>query len=103
MVSRNAKEALVAPMVWSGGVCFWRVSGVSSQQVCFVLVHLIGVKVFSHSVYFAENFHKFFTFVVNSKYNAAISYINVQHKNVHSCHKTYRKNNFRVQGLDVWI
>jgi hypothetical protein len=33
-VVRNAKEAMVAPMVGSGGVCVWRESGVRRSVLC---------------------------------------------------------------------
>jgi hypothetical protein len=43
MVATNKNEAMVAPVVGSGGVCFWRESGVLSQAVGFVLVRLAGI------------------------------------------------------------
>jgi hypothetical protein len=38
LVTRNAKEAKVAPMVGSGGVCVWREFEVLSQAVGFMVV-----------------------------------------------------------------
>jgi hypothetical protein len=40
LVARNANEAMVAPVVGSGGVNVWRDSGIWSQAVSFVLVRL---------------------------------------------------------------
>jgi hypothetical protein len=33
--SKNANEAIVAPMVGSGGVCVWRESGVRGSVLCW--------------------------------------------------------------------
>jgi hypothetical protein len=43
LVGRNGNEAMLTPMVGSGGVCVWRESGVGSQAVSFVLVSLAGI------------------------------------------------------------
>jgi hypothetical protein len=43
LVARNANEAMVAPMVGSGGVCVWLESRVWSQAVGFVLARLAGI------------------------------------------------------------
>jgi hypothetical protein len=77
LVARNGNEAVVAPMVGSGGVC--------SQAVGFVLVRLAGIWLQSawryvftlNSLY--EDFYKFWTLNVIYKDNAAINCINVQH------------------------
>jgi hypothetical protein len=41
LVARNANEAMVAPMVGSGGICV--LAGFWSQAVGFVLVLLAGI------------------------------------------------------------
>jgi hypothetical protein len=35
LVAKNANEAIVAPMVGSGGVCVWRESGFSRREDVF--------------------------------------------------------------------
>jgi hypothetical protein len=41
MVVRNSNEALVAPTVGPGGVCFWQVSRI--RQPDSLLVRLVGI------------------------------------------------------------
>jgi hypothetical protein len=42
LVAINENEAMVAPVVWSGGVCVWWESGVR-YTVGFLLVRLAGI------------------------------------------------------------
>jgi hypothetical protein len=35
LIARNANEAVVVPMVGSGGVCIWQKSGVRQSVLCW--------------------------------------------------------------------
>lgn len=58
--ARNADEAMVAPVVGSGGVCVWSKS--KSQAVNFVLVPFgtnlasVVLKIFSHLINLVKTF-----------------------------------------------
>jgi hypothetical protein len=43
LVAKNGNEAIVAPVLGSGGVCVLRTSGVCNQAVGFVLVCFAGI------------------------------------------------------------
>jgi hypothetical protein len=74
VAARNANEAVVAPMVESGGVCVWRVSGVRRSGFCWCVWQESGFsrRVFSHLIYFFKKFDKFCTFNAIFKNNAAV-------------------------------
>jgi hypothetical protein len=59
LVARNTNEAVVAPIMGSGGVCVWRESGIR-RSVCVAAFGRkfasIVVKVFSHLIYSQYNF-----------------------------------------------
>jgi hypothetical protein len=44
LVARYAKMVTVVPVVRSGGVCFWRESGLICQAVSFVFVCLTEIR-----------------------------------------------------------
>jgi hypothetical protein len=68
LVARNANEAIVAPMVGSGGDCVWHESGFSRRTDVFTLICSI------------KKFYKFSTFNAIFKDNAAINCVTVKHK-----------------------
>jgi hypothetical protein len=88
VVSVNENEAVVAPIVGSGGVCVWRESGVKRSVLCCCVWQESGFngrEDVSHFIYFFKKFYKFCTFNAVCKNNSAINCITVQHKiKVHS-------------------
>jgi hypothetical protein len=87
LVARNANEAMVAAMVGSGGVCVWQESGVRRSVLCWCVWQESGLSrredVFTLNL-LKINIYKFCTFNVIFVDNAAINFITVQHKAVHS-------------------
>jgi hypothetical protein len=83
LVAIYANEAMAAPMVGYGGVCFWRESGVRRSVLCWCVWQESG---FSRSedvfikIYFIKRFYKFCTFNAICKDDSAINYITIQHK-----------------------
>jgi hypothetical protein len=70
-------------MVGSGGVCFWRESGVK-RSVCVDAfgrnLDSVAVKKFLHLIYFINRFYKCCTFNAICKDNASRGCITVQHR-----------------------
>jgi hypothetical protein len=83
LVGRNADEAMVMPMVRSGGICVWRESGVRGSVLCWCVWDESGFSrredVFKFNLVEKE-FYKLCTLNAILKDNAAINCITVQHK-----------------------
>jgi hypothetical protein len=77
LVARNLNEAVVAPVVGSGG------SLESGGRFCVGAfgrnLASVVLKMFSHLIYFIKNFYKLCTFSAICKHNAAINCITVEH------------------------
>jgi hypothetical protein len=89
LVARNVNEAIVVPVLGSGGVCAWRESGVRRSGLCLCVWQESGfsrLKMCSHLIYFINKFYKCCTFNAICKDNATINCITVQHKEVHFRH-----------------
>jgi hypothetical protein len=83
LVARNANEAMVTPVVGSGGVCVWRESGVRRSVLCGAFgwnLASVAVKMFSRLIYFMKKFYKCCTLNAICKDNAAVNCITVPHK-----------------------
>jgi hypothetical protein len=63
LVARNVNEAMVAPMMVSGGVCIWRESGIKRSGLCFYVwqesVFSRSENVFTLNLVFFINFINF--------------------------------------------
>lgn len=86
LVAKNASEAMVAPMMGSGGICFWRDSNMWSQDVGLFLCAFqkssasAASKIFQHFIYFMKTMCKSDTFNAVCQDNAAINSTPLQHR-----------------------
>jgi hypothetical protein len=83
LVARNENEAMVAPMVGSGGVCVLRESGGRFCVGAFGRnLASVAVKMFSHLIYSKNKFYTLCAFNAICQNYAAINCITFQHKKV---------------------
>jgi hypothetical protein len=66
LVGSNANDAMVAPMVRCGGVCFCRESGVRRSVLCWCISHDSGGFIHREHVLTFNLLHKDFIIVVFS-------------------------------------
>jgi hypothetical protein len=79
LVARNENEAMVVPMIGSGGVCVWRESGARRSVLCWSVWQDSGF-IRREDVFTFNLVEKKFNAIC--KDNAAINCITVQHRKV---------------------